>query len=188
MIGKGEIKKGIRYFQKAVKLGHVDSNFELSEYFFSEHRDLEQGVFYLNVAVEKGCQHAMLVLALNHLNGVDRHGFKWDIDAHRALYYLQILAQKNSREALLQLGKLYLEGKQVEQDLTKSINYLHRAVEFGNHYAHHYLGLVYEKRGEARLKKRQFALGAKYGIEESKAKMWGIFSEEIASEQEEEDQ
>lgn len=69
LMGKNEHRKAVKLYLKAIKLGHVESNYELAEYYFSDNRDLELGIFYLNVAVEKGSYRAKYTLAMNHLNG-----------------------------------------------------------------------------------------------------------------------
>ncbi len=57
----------------------------------------------------------------------------------------------------------------------------------GNFKAHHGIGIIHEKMGNTKLMKKHFSLGAKYSVEESKHKMWGIFADEINSEDQEDE-
>lgn len=56
-------------------------------------------------------------------------------DAKRVIRNLEIAAEGGNDYAECQLGKLYLYGKEVGQDIEKAIDYLTRAAEHGNQYA-----------------------------------------------------
>ena len=181
LLGQNENRKALRHFQKAVKLGHAESNYELSQYFFAIDRDLEMGIYYMNIAVEKGSHKAKVNLALNHLKGVDQFGFRWEKNTERALMYLEKLVAIDHPEALHHLARIYLDGKDAEKDLQKALKYFQRSVDLKYFKSYLGLGQTYEELGDDLSAKKCFAEGARFGLEEAKAKMWQIVAKELNS-------
>ena len=56
-------------------------------------------------------------------------------EMERVIRNLEIAAEGGNDYAEYQLGKLYLYGKEVDQDIEKAIDYLTKAAEHGNQYA-----------------------------------------------------
>lgn len=66
-------------------------------------------------------------------------------DPHRAVRLLETCAKRGNMVAKYRLGKMYLKGDGVEQDIASALRFLTEAAEEGNEYAEYLLGKMYLK-------------------------------------------
>lgn len=66
-----------------------------------------------------------------------------DYSPHRAAWLLEACAKRGNTVAKYRLGKMYLEGEDIEKDAAAAIRWLTEAAEEGNEYAEYLLGKTY---------------------------------------------
>ena len=120
-----DAEKAVEYYKKAADLGHVDAINELGYccavgYGLAE--DTEKAVEYYKKAADLGKIDALLGVGVICEN-------KGDF-ADAVTYYTQA-AEKGVPYAYLNLGKCYLEGKGLTQDLAKAEELINKAEELG---------------------------------------------------------
>ena len=120
-----DAEKAVEYYKKAADLGHVDAINELGYccavgYGLAE--DTEKAVEYYKKAADLGKIDALFGLGIICENNGNF--------AEAVTYYTQA-AEKGVPGAYLNLGKCYLEGKGVTQDLAKAEELINKAEELG---------------------------------------------------------
>lgn len=134
-----DLKQAYCYFKEAAELGDAFAMKNLGCCFLEGNGtavDLNAASHWLMKSVEGGCKHAIppLAFTLYSINPLDSSTY---------IGYMEKACDLNHRECLLILGKEYLEGENLKQDLNKGISLLKRASSLGEESAPLILGLHY---------------------------------------------
>ena len=133
-----DVDKGLEYLEKS---DSPDALFEIAKIFLEmdEYNDVEIGMEYLKMAVEKGHAGAQNYLGVCYENG---NGVKKDLI--KAVYYYRMAADQGDENALSNLGDCYKNGVGVERNPIDAVRWYRLAAEKENYAAQFTLGVCYE--------------------------------------------
>ncbi len=155
---KKDPNKTFKYFELAAKLGNDNALFYLSIFYqngFGTKKNINRARRYYKLAVRYGVSEAMTNLGLYYANenNIELAKYYWGISSNsKAQYNLGIIYQneKNYNEAkkcyelaanqghsdaILAIGKLYLNGLGVEENIDIALDYIINSARLGNNNA-----------------------------------------------------
>lgn len=136
---KQNLKQAFSYFKKAAETGDAFAMKNLGCCYLEGTGtliDLNSASYWLRQSVEAGCEQAIPPLAFTLYN-LNPEATSTYID------YMEKACNLNHPECLLILGREYLEGERVNQNIDKGIHLLKRATSLGDESAPLMLGLHY---------------------------------------------
>ena len=137
------IEEAIRLLQTSADKGFPNAQYLIGKLFYQGElmlRDVEKAIEYLESASAAGNPFAA------YLAGKIRHTEDSVKDVFRAIENFEIAAKAGNDYAEYQLGRLYLYGREVEQDYEKAMEYLHASADHGNVYAQQLLHSIHSGR------------------------------------------
>ena len=150
--------KTYQYFEKAAKLGEANALFYLSVFLkdgFGTKKNINRSRRYLKLSARYGIQESLTNLGLYYINegNYDLAKYYWSIsDSPKAQFNLGVTyqnegnyieamkmyekaAKQDHSDAILAIGKLYLNGQGVEEDIDKALDYIVKAARLNNYNA-----------------------------------------------------
>ena len=155
---KKEPTKTFKYFELAAKLGNANALFYLGV-FYQDGLGIKQNINrsrrYYKLAAQHNISEAMINLGLYYVNenNIELAKYYWGISNNsKAQYnlgilyqneknykeakkYYELAAEQNHSEAILAIGKLYLNGFGVEENINIALDYIIKAARLGNNNA-----------------------------------------------------
>lgn len=127
--------KAVRYYEKSVSLGNVDSMYSLAGY-YSDNNDFDKAAEYYEMAAQNGHLGAKALMGAAEYD---------DGSIFKAVKLLEEPAQKGYTYAQYYLGKCYLKDEYSGHDYNQGIYWLSCAAEGGSGQACFYLSYIYGK-------------------------------------------
>ena len=146
-----DIDKAVEWCQKAVEQGHADAMALLAQLYLEHDRGTnEEAVSLIKRSVELGSMAGKLELAKAYFNRVDGYvdGLSRTLiyrDWTKAAEILKELVDAGYEDAYTYWGLCLLDGRGVERDFRKSLEYLEKGAEQGSVKAQKVLGYIYAK-------------------------------------------
>ena len=144
-LGPKDAKQAFLWYQKAAQKGDAFAAHELARLYengIGVEKDMKEAFNLYEMSASKGYEKSQLKLSEFYLNGVD--GFL-DKNVLLAMKYLVSPAENGNSFAALHLGKAYLNGIDVEQDIPQAQKWLTIAAKKGEIEAMMILGVGYFK-------------------------------------------
>jgi TPR repeat protein len=136
---EGVEEKGLKYLQAAADQYHAPSLYQLAVHYLTGEyieKNREKAMNYLFASAEQNYLFSLPHVIKTLLFGTG--GIAKDVD--KGLQYLMLGADQEQMSSLSDLGKYYLTGKFLQQDISKGVRYLEKAVNLGCYKARLYLG------------------------------------------------
>ena len=159
-------REAFQWYQKAAEQGHVEAQYRLGEIYegkdsdvryFIEYYEVDKGqaLYWYIEAAEQGHAEAQYKLGEMYENiEVDEDDEDIEVDLKdyseaedykvEATKWFRKAAEQGHAEAQYKLGKIYEDGRGVEQDGKKAIEWYQKAADRGLHGALYTLGRMYE--------------------------------------------
>lgn len=118
------------YMVKAAEHGNKFAKYDLSHWYKTGNtvpRDEDMSTRWLIEAAETGLPAALYDVGIGYIMG----DFNRTQDFDAAISYILKAAEKGYARAYYQLASLYFEGKVIEKDLTKAVEYMKKGEELG---------------------------------------------------------
>ncbi len=128
---EGEVERGIKYLTQSGAAGYSQSYHALGEHYLShteEEGNIQKGIGNLTTAAEQGYAPSQWDLVIIYHDGeiVPK-------DYDKARYWLEKCLESDYPQAYYGMGKSLANGDMYEQDYTKALEHLKRAVAQGVH-------------------------------------------------------
>lgn len=136
------LDRAISLFAESAEMGEPDAMYEIAVHYARGdglNQDYDMCKYWLEKAVENGCEKACHLLGIMHENGIGM-----EADPASALIFYKGAADANQADALYRLYEVYHDGDLGEEpNMDTAFDYLEKAIDAGSPEAMCKLGLLY---------------------------------------------
>ena len=124
VIGTEDAKEAFAWYKKAANKGNAFAGYELARRYengIGVEKNIEKAIHWYELSSVKKYEKSQIAMGRFYLEGVDKH---IEVNTLKAMKYLLSPAENGNPYAALQLGKIYLEGTEIAQDIPQAQKWL----------------------------------------------------------------